>query len=758
LDELDIKYETNNGYRFMDKSSLVKQIINRLLLLLSCGLLLFTVSCETSDQLVKDKDSVKSKKKIKFPGLDNPEIKRGAAAEEIKVNNQSAKANKVIDLTAVVEKEQRHQHLIKDDKKLFLDRFLKGKSADEKIKADINFDGTSIIDVIPFFATILKFNYLIDPEVRGATTIFLDTEMSRREMWQLFVQVLRLSGAYCYIDGDVVNIIPFSKLPQQKRLAIGNAPDENSEALFYEFKNGSSKKVLLGIKPFLSKGASALDISRQNALLIIDTPSNIPKLYRLLKMLDVKTKNGWQRSVIYCRNISPSQIAKELEEIMPILGFPISDGKKPEPGAIILTSLDRLQVIVASAANQEALQELEKWIKLLDRSDTGEQERVYVYKVFNGKASELIQALSIIFNTEGTTMAASSKGASSGAKQFKASSSKRSGKEKKESKNESIFEVPVRIFADAVNNRLVIRTTPRTYAMVRALLTRLDTVPAQVLLQVMIAEVTLDNANNFGVEFSYKGYSTKTVNSLATNYKNMGPAGAAGNYGLSYLLENKNNKDTFMNLQALAGRTQVKVISSPQLLVKSHTEAKISIGDKVPIITSEITDTQSSTPNNTSLKREVQYQNTGIILNITPHVTKGNLIEIELEQIVSDAIPTTSSSIDSPTIQERVLKTAMSLRNGKTVIIGGLIREKSEDTLESLPMIIDIPFIRHLTGNTIKSTKRIEMLIFITGYIIQEDTELDRLITRYRKSVEILKKIQPLPKKTDETNDRSWLW
>ena len=743
----------------MDKSSPVKQTINRLLLLLSCSLLLLTVSCETAEQLTKSKASTKTKKKIEFPGLDNPEIKRGTAAEEIKVDKPSDKNDKVIDLTAVVDKEQRKQHPIKDDKKIFLDRFLKGKSADEKLKADINFDGTSIIDVIPFFAAILDFNYLIDPEVRGATTIFLDTEMSRREMWQLFVQILRLSGAYCYIDGDVVNIIPFSKLPQQKRLSIGNAPDENSEALFYELKNGSSKKILPGLKPFLSKGASVLDISRQNALLIIDTPSNIPKLYRLLKMLDVKNKNGWQRSVIYCKNISPSQISKELEEIMPILGFPISDGKKPEPGAIILTSLDRLQVIVASAANKEALQELERWIKLLDRSDTGEQERVYVYKVFNGKASELIQALSIIFNTEGTTMAASSKGSNGGARQFKASSPKRaSDKQKKERKDESIFEIPVRIFADAVNNRLVIRTTPRTYAMVRALLTRLDTVPAQVLLQVMIAEVTLDNANNFGVEFSHKGYSTKTVNSLATNYKNMGPAGAARNYGLSYLLESRNNKDTFMNLQALAGRTQVKVISSPQLLVKSHTEAKISIGDKVPIITSEITDTQSSTPNNTSLKREVQYQDTGIILNITPHVTKGNLIEIELEQIVSDAIPTTSSSIDSPTIQERVLKTAMSLRNGKTVIIGGLIREKSEDTLESLPMIIDIPFLRHLTGNTIKSTKRIEMLIFITGYIIQEDTELDRLITRYRKSVEILKKIQPLPKKSDETNGRSWLW
>ena len=735
---------------------MTKRIICRLTSLLLAGALLLMVSCETTKQDKADKKTPKKKEIIKFPELDNPEIPRGSEVEEVKALKNSSSPDRIIDISSVTDKKQPQTKSLHNP---FLNRFLEGKSADEKLKVSLNLDGTAIIDVIPVFASVLEFSYIIDPDVRGATTMFLDAEMSRKELWQLFIQVLRLSGAYCYVDDSIVKIIPFSKLPQQKRLGIETIPSNNSEALLYTFKNGSSQNGAKELKPFLSNGASVIDISRQNALLIIDTPTNIPKLYRMLKMLDIKEKAGWHRAIIHCRNIPPSQITDELEEIMPILGFPISSGKKPTPGAIVFTSLDRLQVIVASAANNEALQELEKWTKLLDRSDTGEQERVFIYKVFNGKASELIQALSIIFNTEGSTMSSDSKG-SSNPKQFKGSAPKssttKSKNKRSQNEKESVFNVPVRVFADAVHNRLVIRTTPRTYAMMRALLTRLDTVPAQVLLQVMIAEVTLDDGSNFGVEFSFKGYSTRTINTVATNYKNMGQAGA--DYGLSYLLESKNNKDTFMNLQALAGKTEVKVISSPQLLVKSHTEAKISIGDKVPIITSSITDTQSSTIDNTSIKNEVQYQDTGIILNITPHVTKGNLIEVELEQIVSDAIPTTSSTINSPTIQERILKTSMSLRNGKTVIIGGLIREKTENTLESLPMIIDIPFLRHLTGNTIKSVKRIEMLIFITGYIVQEDTELDKLIERYRRSVEVLKKIQPLPKKTDEAKTGSWLW
>lgn len=732
------------------------KIIHRLPLLLLSVMLLFTVSCE-SDKLAKLKKPVPKKPaKVKFPEVDSPKIPRGSDVEEVKVKKNIPVGERVVDISSVVDKKPQLQ---KKSTEHFLNRFLDGKSADEKLKVSVNLDGTSITDVVPVFGSVLGFNYLIDPAIRGTTTMFLDTEMTRRELWQLFIQVLRLSGAYCYVDDNIVKIIPFSKLPQQKRLGLATTPVGDSEALFYRFKNGSSKNVLKEIKPFLSSGASVIDVSRQNALLVIDTPTNIPKLYRMLKLLDIKEKSGWRRTVINCRNIPPAQVIEELKKIMPILGFPISDGKKSEPGAIVLTSLDRLQIIVASAANNEALQELAKWTKLLDRSDTGEQERVFVYKVFNSKASELIQALSVIFNTEGMTMTSDSKGSSSSA-QFKSSTTRSTTRNKKDKNikkaQESVFDVPVKIFADAVNNRLVIRTTPRTYAMMRALLIRLDTVPAQVLLQVMIAEVTLDDASNFGLEFSYKGYSNKAINTISTNYKNM--TKADNNYGLSYLLENKNSKDTFMNLQALAGKTQVKIISSPQLLVKSHTEAKISVGDKVPIITSSITDTQSSSANNTSVKNEVQYQNTGIILNITPHVTKGNLIAVDLEQTVSDAIPTTSSTIDSPTIQERTLKTSMSLRNGKTVIIGGLIREKTENSLESLPMLINIPFLRHLTGNTVKSVKRIEMLIFITGYIIQEDTKLDELLQRYRKSVEALKKIQPLPKKVDEAQNRSWLW
>ena len=174
----------------------------------------------------------------------------------------------------------------------------------------------------------------------------------------------------------------------------------------------------------------------------------------------------------------------------------------------------------------------------------------------------------------------------------------------------------------------------------------------------------------------------------------------------------------------------------------SHNEAEISVGDKVPIVNSEITNTAStittSDESSTNLVRNIQYQDTGIILKVTPHVTRGNRITIDMEQTVSEAISNTTSSIDSPEIQERKLVTSMSIRDGQTIICGGIIREKRTDNLDSLPLIAQIPFLRRFLGNTDYSEERTEMIILISGTIIQEETALSELLKRYRESVNTL--------------------
>jgi general secretion pathway protein D len=162
------------------------------------------------------------------------------------------------------------------------------------------------------------------------------------------------------------------------------------------------------------------------------------------------------------------------------------------------------------------------------------------------------------------------------------------------------------------------------------------------------------------------------------------------------------------------------------------------VGDRVPILTNTITDTSSVTKDNTAVNSTIEYVDTGIILIITPHVTEGGLITMELDQTVSDAIKTTSSTIDSPTISERVLQTVLSIRDGGTVIVGGIIKEKSEENNQSVPFVSEINLLSKLFGSTTSKTVRTEMVVLITGRIVDEHSNLDEITARYKQALKAI--------------------
>ncbi|MFA6291882.1 MAG: hypothetical protein WC637_08890 [Victivallales bacterium] len=667
---------------------------------------------------------------------------------------------------------------------------LLGGDAKEEMPITLNLDAAPIANVVRAFSTFLKFDFLIDPQVTGNVSISVNnSKMSRREVWEMFEQILWLSGAYCSPDGDIIHILPFAKMPQERKILADHDPRTNVEVVLLSIRNAASKDILEKIKIFITPGATAMDITHQNSILLIESPANVVKIRALVKILDQKNKNNWPQAVIQCVNVSASRIKNELAATLPILGFPVStENIQAEPGSINIVSLDRLQVIIATAANEEALVELKRWVGILDRTDVGEQEQVFIYKIVNSKADELLSAISVIFPTESTSISAGDSGGSSSASSSTATTGSGSGgrtsggvptrsgalgssssgssrgtgaaassgsrpststatagsgssaKGQQDDKGPaSVFDVPVKIFADGVHNRMVIRTTPRTYAMMRAVLERLDTVAAQVLLQVLVSEVTLTDSTKFGLEFSTKRSDGNAQSLFGTNYADLNPKSDASR-GFNYLLTNKRNPDQkFAYIQALAGKGNVKVLSSPQILVASHSQAVINVGDSVPTITNQITDTASVTTNNTTvLNSSIEYIDTGIILTVTPHVTEGGLITIDLNQEVSDAIPTTTSNIDSPTISKRILTTTLAIRDGGTVIVGGIIKERSDSTNTSFPLISEINLLSKLFGTTTTNVNRTEMVVLITGRIVDEHSNLDEITARYKQALKAI--------------------
>ncbi len=633
--------------------------------------------------------------------------------------------------------------------------------ANEEVDVMLIFNSVQLVDTLPAFADILGFNFTADSELKNTVTLNLNSVMTRRELWETFNETMKLAGAGVVKNGQHLQIMPAAKMPAMSPLRVRNRFDGSSEVISYALLNTTAKDIATQLKPFLTKEGALIELTKQNVLLISDNAANIPKLKQIMDAIDQPGRAKWARQVIYCNNVKPSKIATELSEILPSLGLPVVTdlNKAEDPGAIRLSSVDRLQLVIATAPNDESMAEIQKWIKILDNADSSDQERAYIYKVAHGKASELAQALSVIFTTQGSSLTIDTTAATTRTEQLATQrtqtntqatqgTSSTSAIANRNSTNtmlntqidreSGVFDTPVRLFADGSTNRLVVRTTPRTYAMVKALLDRLDVVPAQILMQALIVEVNLNKSNQFGIEFNNTSTGDNVTTTVGTNY-NLDPNSTTAEGFKLGLFNPKNPDEKFGFLRALAGREKIKIISSPQLVVTSNTEANITVGQDVPILTQDITNTESSG----TLTRAYSYRQVGIILTITPQITSTDLISLNLVQEVSEAITNTiTAATDTPVINVREIKTSMTVANGKTMIIGGMIQEKLDDDMKSLPIIADIPILSRLVGNTKVSTRRTELLVLITCYIVNEKSPVEDMVKRYNESVKTLARFE----------------
>ncbi len=656
----------------------------------------------------------------------------------------------------------------------FYDDFV-ALNGDEELSVSLTFNSAPLLDVLSAFADILGFNFVADNDLKGVVTLNLNSKMTRRELWNTFDRMLTLAGAGVKVEDSLIRVMSTGKFPLQPDQKLGKSA--GNTILFFPLTTATGKEVVTQLKPFLSREGVCVELTKPNAVLVCELPENMPKIKQLLEFIDRNSRRNWPRAVMRCRNILPSKVVLELQEILPVLGFNVykTTDRTELPGAVQLAGIDRLDVVVASAATGEAVEAIRAWVDLLDSANSSNQERVFVYKVRHNKAAQLAQALAVIYQTSGSSLSIDSSTGDSKLENINSSSTGRttaatSAQNRNRTVsaantvgntqtdvNSNIFDNQVRVFADGVLNRLVIRTTLRTYASIKALLDRLDVVPAQVLLQVLVVEVTLSEETQFGLEFSGYNSGSNVMSLMGTNYQGtdtkLNPftslydsdgnktgaqinTGNERQSGATFLLADPSNpQKRFGYIRALAGNGLVKVLSSPQLLVTSHNQASIQVGSSIPVITSGITNSSSSG----EVTQSYTYKDVGVILEVTPQITSTDLISLQISQELSDAkTNTTSDTIDSPEITKRVVQTAMTIANGQTMIIGGLIQEKKNDSLESIPGINQIPVLNRLLGSTNASIERSEILVMITGYIVNERSKVEDMISRYNDALKVL--------------------
>lgn len=606
---------------------------------------------------------------------------------------------------------------------------------DEEVVADFNFKDAGMKDVVTVFADLLKFAFVIEGDLPNTATMSMHEKVTQAQLWDVFMQLLRATGVAASFEGGVLHLRNQRAVANELTL---DALSDHVELGVFHLKNSSAAEILERIKGFMQRDVRAVVRRESNTLLLLDTRDNIAKLKVLIAELDRPVTVNLARAVYPCRTVKPSQIAKELRTVLPILGLPVAEGNNARAGlgGIALTAVDRLDFLLASAPSAEVLKEVGRWVETFDQAEY-DQEQIYLYECVHSRAEVMARGLATMFTVTGTMLSSDNTGRISEVANINTSPSLAPNPEVAPG---TVFDIPVRIWVDNLQNRLSIRTKPRVYAAIKAYLDRIDTIPAQVLLRVQVLELNLTDSVNFGIEFSTSTEFGNWNSVAGDEYKYLTPGvGQGTQYGGKWWIYDQDNpNEKFAYVNALAGQNNVRTISSPQVLVCNHYQAQVKVGDQVPIITSEVTNTSSSTATGTNLVRSVTYKDTGVMLDVTPVITRGGRISLRVKQDVSEAQTNTTSTIDSPQVQNRTVTTMMTLRDGQTIVCGGLIREKLVDTLDSLPVISSIPFLRRLLGNTAINTTRTEMLVMITATIVSDETPLQRLVRGYQQAVDSL--------------------
>ncbi|HEX9466319.1 MAG TPA: secretin N-terminal domain-containing protein, partial [Alphaproteobacteria bacterium] len=288
------------------------------------------------------------------------------------------------------------------------------------------------------------------------------------------------------------------------------------------------------------------------------------------------------------------------------------------------------------------------------------------------------------------------------------------------------------IVADEKNNALVIRSRPSEYRMIEGALKKLDILPQQILIEATVAEVTLNESLQYGLQWFFKQGGAKTTLSTATT-----GALTQAFPGFSAVFGSTSAQAV---LNALSDITSVNVVSAPHLMVLDHQTAMLQVGDEVPIATQQAVSTITV---GAPVVNSIQLVSTGVILRVTPRVNANGVATLEIEQEVSAATKTTTSNLDTPTIQQRRIRTVVAVGNGETLALGGLIQENKQRGRNGVPFFSEIPLLGALASNTTKSLQRTELLVLLTPTVVHDADDARAVTDELQQRIHSLLPVKP---------------
>jgi len=613
-------------------------------------------------------------------------------------------------------------------------------------KLVFNFDNAELSEVIRTLAELLNINYVLDKGVSGKVTIHTAGELGREDLFPIFYQVLEINGITAVKDHKIYRIAPLkdaSRLPIMSRTEVG-APIPPGDRVIIQvipLASVSAPEMTKLLTPFISSEGVIVSQDSRNLLVVVDKADNIAKILRLIRVFDTDVFGRVKYRFYPLSYADAEDIIKTMENLF----VPYGDTVKTTTSLIPLPRLNTLLVV---SADPNVFDMVDAFLLQYDVPSQSTEPGIYVYSLKNGRAEDIVGILNGVFSGQknmkdkdksGTSPAVFRNPLAKGVKEEKsqpaappqvpASGPMASSADR--AIGSGTLRGEINITADESRNALIIEAAPPDYLIIKNLLKQLDIMPRQVVIEVTIAEITLDESTAMGVEWSYvKGDANMSTSMLEATM---------GKSGLNFTVGNPDRWTAA--LSALATENKVNILSNPSVLASNSMPASIDVSQEIPIASSQYQYTTTGT--DALLETDIEYRDTGIMLSVTPNINENGLVTMDIDQEISEQAPNVSvGGKDYPSFFKRKTTTTLTVQSGQTIVIGGLIRETTSDGSSGAPWFTRIPVLSFLFGKTSDSVSKTELIILISPYVIATPDDVDA-VTR-----EFTSKISSLPQKS----------
>ncbi|MDZ4678261.1 MAG: type II secretion system secretin GspD [Oligoflexia bacterium] len=606
-----------------------------------------------------------------------------------------------------------------------------------------DYPNAEITDIVKAISELTGKNFIVDPQVRGKITIIAPTRITVAEAYKAFLSALAINGLAVVPSGKFLKVKQAANAVRDNLDTYSGTYSPNTDTMItriVQLRYIQAKEIYNSLGPLLqSRLGEMRPYEPTNTLIISDYGSNIERIMKILRQLDVPGFEE-QLEVIRIRYAKSSDIAKLVDQI-------INKGKSTQGQGSFTAGIPRFTPLGSSQSqgneafsmvipddrtnslivvgNNQGIEKIRKLVAKLDFKVRPEDAGgVYVYYVRYGDAEKISTTLSGLAQAAAQSSAAPPGGAPI--------------------QKASVFSGDVKIVADKTTNSLVVTASKQDYEVVQAILSKLDVARDQVYVEGIFMELNVDNIKQWGISYyalagnslaGRAGFSSLPLANIINPPLDSGEGAVLGfgagetvnitppGGGTAIALKSLTG---FINFLSTLGTTNI--LSTPQIMALDNEEAEIEVGEKVP------TSSSSSTAANGTSTTSVQREDLTIKLNIKPHISPGsNTMRLEINQSIQGvsgrSIGAANLAQNAIATTKRLAKTSVMVRNGDTIVLGGLMSEDERVKSTKVPLLGDIPIIGWLFKSKRTETSKQNLLMFLTPKIIRNKEDAANNLT-----------------------------